>query len=340
MKKSIIITSPNVTVTANNFRLLQEAAILGENEVVPVSSIKEALEIGDKNDLYITSVVDDIIKLVFKGREKVFFWVQGILPEESAMRHRGRLRFFILSKMERFALSHSKYLAFVSEPMREHYEKKYKLKFDGKYYIFPCYNTTIYPETFFTENKYKNNYFVYAGGLAVWQCFEKTLDIYKTVEDWGLPNTKLIVLTKNKQQAEADIVSKGIKNYEIGFTTPEELPNILKTAKFGFVIREDSPVNRVATPTKISTYLSCGLIPIFGAGVETFRRFSENMKYTVPWSNSEDDYNRIKVFMASEINPDNVLNEYQLFFDMNYSSERHIEALRRIIKELIDEGNN
>lgn len=339
MKKIIIITSPNITVTANNFNVLKESSSK-DNRVITVSSIKAALAAGKKKDLYISSSANEILRLILKGRGNVLFWVQGILPEESAMRHSSRLRFFLLSQMERFALSHSRYLAFVSEPMREHYEKKYNLDFDGKYYIFPCYNTTIYPETFYTENKYSNNYFVYAGGLAVWQCFEKTLEIYKIVEDWGLPNTKLIVLTKNKQQAEVDIISKGIKNYEIGFTTPEELPNILKTAKFGFVIREDSPVNRVATPTKISTYLSCGLIPIFGAGVETFRRFSEKMKYTISWSNSEDDYNKIMVFMTSEIKPDSVLNEYQHFFDKNYSNERHVEALREIINKLIDEGNN
>ena len=339
MKNVIIITSPNVTVTANNFDVLQKAAI-GISRAIPVTTIKDALAVGKKRDLYITSVVGDIIKLALRGRKNVLFWVQGILPEESAMRHSSRLRFFLLSQMERFALSHSRYLAFVSEPKREHNEKKYKMSFEGKYYIFPCYNTTIYPETFYTENKYKNNYFVYAGGLAVWQCFEKTLEIYKTVEDWGLPNTKLIVLTKNKQQAEADIISKGIKNYEIGFTTPEDLPNILKTAKFGFVIREDSPVNMVATPTKISTYLSCGLIPIFGSSVETFRRFSEKMKYAVSWSNSADDFKKVKGFMTSEIKSEDVLSEYKQFFDLNYSSERHTEALRNIINGLIDESNN
>lgn len=337
MRKIIVILSPNVTVTANNFEIFAEAGRKVGYEVFSVKSLKEALHAGDKKDVYVASGTDELIRLNLTGRIKTLYWIQGIVPEESLMRNSSKLRFFILSRMERYALKHAGYLAFVSEPMREHYESKYGLKFDGKYYIFPCFNTTMDLSAFDAPGKYKNNIFVYAGGLAIWQCFEKTLEIYKKVEDWGLPNTKLIVLTKDQEKARSMIEARGIKNFETGFTTPENLPNILKDAKFGFVIREDSPINRVATPTKISTYLSCGLIPIFGKSVETFRRFSEDMKYTVAWDDTDDTYANIRGFMTKEIVAEDVREEYINFFENNYSREKHLNALGDIIKTMIEE---
>lgn len=336
MRKIIIILSPNVTVTANNFEIFAEAASKGGHGVVCVKSVKEALKAGSKEDVYIASGAEEIIQLSVKGRKKTLFWVQGILPEESLMRNNSKLRFFLLSQMEKYALKYAGYPVFVSEPMREHYENKYNLKFGNKYYIFPCFNTSMDKEAFDAQDKYKNNYFVYAGGLAIWQCFEKTLDIYKKAEDWGLPNTKLIVLTKDQNRAAEMIEARGIKNYKTGFTTPEKLPKIMKDAKFGFVIREESPVNRVATPTKISTYLSCGLIPIFGKSVETFRRFSENMKYSVAWDDTDEAYGKIREFMTKEINAADVREEYVNFFENNYSRERHLIALGCIIKKMIE----
>lgn len=339
MKKLVVILSPNATVTKNNFEIIIEAA---KRKNIPVSvceSVKEAKYKGGKNDIYALSGSNDVLKLYFSGRKNIFHWVQGIIPEESFMRHGSTWRFKILSWEEKLSLKKSAVCAFTGEPMKEHFEYKYNLFFPN-YYIFPCFNTDIDKTAFKAENKYKNNYFVYAGGLAVWQCFDKTLDIYKKVEDWGLPHTKLIVLTKDQDKAKQMMEAKGIRYYETGFTKPEELPSILKNAKFGFVIREDSPVNRVATPTKISTYLSCGLIPIFGKSVETFRRFSENMKYTLAWSGSDADYDRIKSFMTYEIKASDVQNEYSQFFDDNYSRERHIEAIGNVFKKMIDDEKN
>lgn len=44
----------------------------------------------------------------------------------------------------------------------------------------------------------------------------------------------------------------------------------LADVKFGFVLRNDVPVNRVATPTKLSSYLSAGVIPVFSKYLKDF----------------------------------------------------------------------
>lgn len=335
MRKLIVITSPNITVTKLNFDIIIEAGRLSGLSVVVCKSYKEAKQIGTRDDIYALSGNEKILLLLLNGRKNVINWVQGIIPEESFMRHQSRIRYKILSIEEKLALKYSRACLFVSEPMKEHFENKYSLRFNGKSYFFPCFNTNIDNSSFDSNTKYKNNYFVYAGGLAVWQCFDKTLDIYKVIEDWGLPNTKLIVLTKDKERAQQLISERNIKNYMIDYTTPENLPNILKEAKFGFVIRENSSVNRVATPTKLSTYLSCGLIPIYGKSVETFHRLSISMTYRVEWDDTLAAYNRVRDFMIEEIDPKLIKKEYLRFFEENYSRERHISSISMIINEML-----
>lgn len=333
MRKVIVILSPNLTVTKNNFDIIIQAANKKGLQVLECHTVQEAEKVGGKNDIYVLSGSGDVLNLYYSGRKNIFHWVQGIIPEESFMRHNSWWRFKILSWKEMLSLKHSKVCAFVGEPMREHYEKKYHLSFPN-YYIFPCFNTTLAPEAFNVKDKYENNYFVYAGGLAVWQCFAETLDIYKKIEDWNIPNTKLIVLTKDQDLAKQMIETKGIRYYTTGFTTPEELPKVLKDAKFGFVIRKESPVNRVATPTKISTYLSCGLIPIFGEAVETFKQLSEKMRFKVAWSGSDVDYSIVRDLMTSNIDYNDVLKEYNQFFEDNYSRDKHIEKIGELLEKI------
>ena len=54
----------------------------------------------------------------------------------------------------------------------------------------------------------------------------------------------------------------GIKKATYGWANKEQLRKILAKMNFGFVLREPSPVNFVACPTKIYDYLICGVIPI------------------------------------------------------------------------------
>lgn len=324
----------NANVTSHNFDVIKKACAQLNTIIHDLDNVKDAIKEGSKQDIYIATTIFDVLKLYYSGRKNIYFWVQGILPEESLMRHSSKLRYGILSFWEKKSLKCAKHIACVSDAMREHYENKYNLNLKNKYSVFPCYNTTINEESFSDPMKYLNNVFVYAGGLAVWQCFEKTLDIYKSIENLGVPNTKLIVLTKDKEQAKKLILEKDIKNYETGFYPKEELPKVLSGAKFGFVIREDNPVNNVATPTKISTYLSCGLIPVYSSCIRAFDEQSKTMKYKVAWCN---DYDIVKIKDMMKNAPDNndVKTEYKDFFNQYYSNERHIETISKVLKEML-----
>lgn len=336
MKQSIFIVrrTNNATVTSHNFDVIKEAALKTDLRVVDYATISMCKKMGQKVDIYVVTTINDALSLRLTGRKKIFYWIQGVLPEESFMRHRSRLRLKVLSLLEKFALKGSRYLAFVSEAMEKHYNEKYKLSFHGKYIIFPCYNAHLDEIAFAPKEKYINNVFVYAGGLAEWQCFDEMLDIYKRIENVHISGTKLMILTKDKEIAKEKIEEREIQNYEIGFVAKEELPKVLASAKFGFVIRKNSIVNKVSTPTKISSYLSCGLIPIFGDSIKSFMLQSEDMKYAIPWNMEKNDISEILNMMKEKIDNVDVLTEYKKVFDRYFSDEKYISEISNIFNEL------
>lgn len=330
----IVRRTGNATVTSNNFDILRDASNGLDCNVIDYSSLKSALKRGNKKDIYIVTTAADAFLLGIFQRKNILYWSQGIAPEESYLYHKSRIRFKILSWIEKMALESSKVCLLVSNAMKIHYESKYKIQIRNSY-IFPCFNTSICKEAFFEKGKYENNTFAYAGALSLWQCFDETLQIYKAFEDLQLPNTRLLVLTKDQKQAEEKIRSYGIKNYQVGFTSKEELPKVLAKAKFGFVIRKEDPINVVSTPTKISTYLSCGLIPIYGACIQSFNDVSNDMEFCVSWNGSMESRDKVIGFMKERIEPSNIYNEYNKVFSSYFSYDYHVGNIREIIKSIL-----
>ena len=328
-------TPSNEVVTFNNVNILKEAASLLHLELIETTTISECIRVGTKNDIYIVIVDTDVVALWIRGRRRICNWFQGIIPEESYMRNKSKLRYYILSLMEKFALDKSSINLLVSQAMLSHYNTKYHKIYDKKSYIFPCFNTKLNENAFFYSGKYSSNTFVYAGGLDVWQCFDYTLEVYKSFEDLEIKGTKLIVMTKDQEFAKRKIQQTGIKHCEVGFTTPEQLPSVLAKAKFGFVLRDDTPVNRVSTPTKISTYLSCGIIPIYSECISAFNTVAKNMNYVLPWNGDDDSYRRVMSMMSKMIDANDVLNEYNRIFETYYSNDNHVEHIAALLKRLV-----
>jgi hypothetical protein len=61
-----------------------------------------------------------------------------------------------------------------------------------------------------------------------------------------------------RKQISTDLLDK----VTLDFCEKERLAAEYSTADFGFIVRDDSPVNGVACPTKLIEYLCYGVIPI------------------------------------------------------------------------------
>ncbi len=294
-------------------------------------SLKDAARKKDAS-MFIVAEELHLLFLYLHGHRNFIYWSQGVSPEESYMRNHSKLRLKIISSIEKFALKKANCCLLVSKTQMRYYENKYNISLANKSYVMPCYNCDINKNAFDSNDKYKKNVFCYAGGLAIWQCFKETAVLYKKIEEI-VPNAFFKVLAPDKEKVSSILDAIGVKNYSVSFVDQSCLNNELAECKFGFIIREDTIVNNVATPTKLSTYLSNGLIPIITKGLVDFVELFNTLQYAVVLDNL-CDIDEIVKLSDMQINPHDVYMEYKKVFDGYYSTQKHIKNIANLISNM------
>lgn len=293
---------------------------------------------------------DDVIVTIRPGdfnligrknsKNKICNWFQGIGPEEYVMLHGRTIRSFIMKKylesLENRALKKSSFSLFVSEAMKNHYEDKYNLTFKN-YCIIPCYNKKL--KIKYIENnpdRYLGLNFVYAGGLFAWQCIDKTLKTFKEIESIH-PEATLTLLTKDTEQANKLIRKYSLKNVYLNYVTLDNLDQELSKYKYGFLLRENIIVNNVSTPTKMNSYISTGIIPIYTNVIESFEQniFLGDFAVKV---NTEDSpqviADKILEHHLQNINIEKLKETFSNQFKEYYCDEKYINLLQTHIEKI------
>ena len=269
-------------------------------------------------------------------RQKIIMWFQGIVPEEADMQFKGRPsrlpRIWVWRFLENLALKKAVFLFFVSEAMVEHFRRQYGYA-KKNYFVMPCFNLPLDRNSFYVEGKYRSPGFVYAGGLNAWQCFESALELFKAVEE-RIPDAGLTILTGEQNEARRLVAKHGVKNAEVKYVTPSEIGQELARHKYGLMLREDHIVNRVATPTKMNSYLAAGVIPVYTDVIGDFKIRLKGLHYAIRLDNPDDvpgNAERIVRFEEKHIDPDAIRKEYEKIFADYYDQEKYIERIRKII---------
>lgn len=271
----------------------------------------------------------DAMRCWLKNRNSFYIWTQGIYPEERRLRKNSVLDYYLVSAIEYFVLRKAKKIFMVSEDMLNHYEKKYRMSLKSKTFIMPCYNCQLNEEAFKTPEKYTKPTFCYVGSLSEWQCFEETVELYKNIEQ-HLHGSKFYVFTKSIDEAKEILERNDIRNYELMYVPADELHEHLKQIKYGFIIRKNIAVNRVATPTKFSNYVSNGIIPVYSECIGSYKRLSQRFKYLIMLNNNENidsilDFEKVNLF------PESIMAQYKEIFNSQYSDEKNIIAISDFI---------
>lgn len=334
-----ILRSTNSEVT--DFYLETVASALEKagfaTTTVSAERVKECVVAHARSeDWFLSSNAMETCRLYLQGARNVILWCQGIIPEESYLRNGSKGKSAILSLIEKSALKKAAFCLFVSDDMRRHYETKYGLSFEGRCFVMPCFNSMFEQGSFFAEGKYDSPTFAYVGSMAAWQCFEETVDLYKELES-RLPGAFLKVLTFNQAGAREILRAKGVERYEVGCVPPEKVAGELAKVAYGFVIREDDPVNRVATPTKLSSYMAAGVIPVFSDCIGSFSGLARGLKYAIPVGRSVD-VDAVARRCAEPVRREEVLREYRRVFDTYYSREYYVQGLAPLLGSVIREG--
>lgn len=332
-KKAVVVRSSFHPVVKQYMDILFASFLRAGGEVNDILP-NEKLE---GNPVVVTDSPLVAIKYFLKGYRDHCVWYQGICPEESFMSRHSWLRFHVLSFIEKFVMKRAKLLLFVSDEMRRFYERKYKISLDSKSCIMPCFNELGVSKSAFDTDKYKNNTFVYVGSLFKWQCFEETVKFYAAIEKASDYTTKLFVYTFQQKEAKELLSKYGVRNCEVDCVDASELSERIKGIKYGFVLREDNPVNNVATPTKLSNYISNGIIPIYSKAIRSFAEYDAEASVGVvcDLDDIETGVSNVLSHMKQDVSAEEMKEKCEAAFADYYCRERYVDKISEKVKKLL-----
>lgn len=319
-KAYIYMNYPNVVVLNVYLDVIKEALVRLNYECEYIKDFNGV----SKQDLIVFPMGKDAFKYYFKGYRNFILWQQGATGAESFMRHGSKIRSGILNYMDCFAMKKAKMIFYVSQYMQEYYEKMAHTSFERKAYVMPCFNEVLDKELL-EKKDYSKKVFTYVGSLDLWQCFNETVDIYAEIEK-RIPDVFFKVLTFNTEKAKEIIKAKNITNYSVACVPKEQVKSELENATYGFIIRHDIEVNRVATPTKISSYLSAGVLPIYSTCLKDFHAQAHGKAFAYAL-NPKEDIDGLIQFINSDLDKSLVQQEIDDLFSTYYSKDYHVSNI-------------
>lgn len=313
-----------------------------------VGIIKKAILKGGEQfeEVVGSPVIDNDENVVTIGSLDAFFtyrqkykylinWYQGIGPEQLLYFSKEN-KLYVWAKVilyhicEKIALRKCKLNLFVSKSMLAHYKHKYGYKGDN-YYIMPCFNEYLQDLSFYNE-KYTKPTFVYTGSADGWQCIPKTLCLFKRIKE-QIPDAALTIYSKDKEAVQKMLMEYAVEA-DIKYVNYALLSEEIRKFKYGFLIRQKNPVNDVATPTKMCSYMANGLIPIYSDVIGDFKDVFSGMNYTIPLSEDFEGIDKVFELEKKKINASEVYKEFSEIFRTYYSEEKYINSLYEKMKEL------
>ena len=98
---------------------------------------------------------------------------------------------------------------------------------------------------------------VFSGSISKWHSYSKMISDFTKILNKN-PRVNLLFLSKLNSHI-AIIKNKFPERVFVFWVDPKDVFPYLNIADYGYVVREDSITNQVASPVKVAEYLSCGL---------------------------------------------------------------------------------
>lgn len=216
--------------------------------------------------VYIHSVINVLpwlpIVPALRKRSNVILDAHGVVPEEhmlSGLRLKSRL--YGLS--EGSIIHRANVVIIVTRAMEQHFRKKYPKSNPQyvRYTILPHHllNDGVADLLAETDEIVR---IVYSGNTQKWQNIDLMISVIKRNLSKRI---KYDILTGEPEIMQKHLETAGLDkepNINVFNVSPGELKHYYKRAHYGFVLRDDINVNRVACPTKLVEYLYYGIIPV------------------------------------------------------------------------------
>lgn len=315
-----------------------------------VDVIRQGLRLSGREDLGITHSetvlrqADDVVsiscmpaaKVMLKHpRARLVHWFQGIEAVERRFLHggfKGWARYAIWSALESLVLRRADLKLFVSDEMRHYLDDSRSTQ--ARSLVIPCYNADFDTAAWADPTRYARLDLVYAGSLYKWQRVEDVLKTFKCLRHQQ-PHATLTLFTREVERAHAMCRQLGVDSVRVESVTPEQLVAALRRFSYGFILREDIAINRVSTPTKLSTYMAAGVIPVLTEATPALSRVLADTQYKVlvqlPTAHQEIA-SRLSALAQRAPDTSAVRTSYERIFQEHFSDALHAQRIAAALK--------
>jgi len=190
--------------------------------------------------------------------------VHGVVPEEFIYCSDDYASSALYSDIESRAVRQCDSIIVVSDTMGKHLNQKYASDFTKKIItipIFPSFKSDSGTQP--STKSCARPKLVYAGGTHPWQCLPRMIKAIECI----IEKAEVDIFTTVPQDVERMVPKELLMhpNFLLGSVTHEELCHRYPAYDYGFLLREDVTVNRVACPTKLVEYLAYGIVPVLNS---------------------------------------------------------------------------
>lgn len=291
-----------------------------------------------QSDFVVTiSCLAAIRALAIHPRAEIIHWFQGIEAVERRFLHkgwRGWGRWVLWTLMERILLRRAKVKLFVSQQMRIFLGDKEQSSQVSL--VIPCYNVDIGNITASEPERYHHINMVYAGSMYPWQCVEQSLEAYRAVRMYR-PDATMTIFTREVERASEMCRRMGLTEVRVEAVSPTQLLERLNEFSYGFILRDAMVINEVSTPTKFSSYVGAGVIPIITKATPALVEMASLTAFKIT-TNTSKEYIEIaeSVLQISESTPSplDVATSYKAIFEMYFDDTSHKQAIKQAITAL------
>lgn len=212
--------------------------------------------------VYIQSIYNalNLILFILFIRNFYVLDLHGVVPEELELQQKMNYA-RVFSVIEKLLFKRINISIAVTNRMAEHFRCKYPNS-NTKYIIYSIFPSHIkayeFEDVSSADGKVE---IIYSGNMQAWQNIDLMLH---SIKENLSRNINFTILTGELDKFYERIKKHNIDLGSIVITSvkPEELEYYYKRSHYGFILRDDILVNRVACPTKIVEYLNYGIKPI------------------------------------------------------------------------------
>lgn len=195
--------------------------------------------------------------------------MHGVVSEEHyyarGLSHKDRFT-LIYEAYDQRILASADWLIFVSKAMHQYYVDKFQFQMPN-YSIIPCATRASYQYDLTERSRLREQFgiteklvFCYVGSAAPYQLISEMCALFMQVHEED-KNTFFLVISHHQDEFRGAIRQYNIdpESYQVMTVEHEKLFNLLQIGDIGLLLRSNSLVNRVASPTKFAEYCLCGL---------------------------------------------------------------------------------